>query len=360
MGKFSELIGSFVRAGAFPLEANYIFSSEQELKEFYNDEVNLATLHKGLLKVVSQGKEQDLYWVAEQEGELYFRKLISLNSLQTIQDLKVQISEIREDLTVDEDLLETIVSKLEDFEIVITTILGSDSANTNDINQFLSKLPYSNIAEIANALHTLEEETADNFKILAAEIRAEIASHKEQHNADISTVTHSINNIQQELNNTQTSLGFDQSGNYNPALGTNYINEAVSVMDALEKIDRALYNKADSNITIEEVKAEIDKSIDALVDDAPEALDTLRELAEALQNKDEIVVDLVTKIESYKSEVDSCKSNIKDEVDRATTVETTLNNLISNLTTLVESLKVKLDNTYSKQEVDYLIDWYEG
>ena len=32
MGQYSELIGSFKRMGNFPLEADYIFNSEEELR----------------------------------------------------------------------------------------------------------------------------------------------------------------------------------------------------------------------------------------------------------------------------------------------------------------------------------------
>jgi hypothetical protein len=52
MSKYSEVIGSFIRRGNYPLEADYIFASETALKEFYSDPVQSAVLHKGLLKVV--------------------------------------------------------------------------------------------------------------------------------------------------------------------------------------------------------------------------------------------------------------------------------------------------------------------
>ena len=49
---YSETIGSFIRNGNYPLEAHYIFPTEKALKEFYSDEVNITTIHKGLLKIV--------------------------------------------------------------------------------------------------------------------------------------------------------------------------------------------------------------------------------------------------------------------------------------------------------------------
>jgi len=65
MSQYSETMGSFIRTGNYPLEANYIFATEAELKEFYNDPINATTLHKGLFKIVENGGngKQALYWV---------------------------------------------------------------------------------------------------------------------------------------------------------------------------------------------------------------------------------------------------------------------------------------------------------
>ena len=66
MREYSQTYGSFTRTGDYPLEANYIFQTEQELIDFYQDrEDNLesTTLHQGLLKVVGEGDNQALYWV---------------------------------------------------------------------------------------------------------------------------------------------------------------------------------------------------------------------------------------------------------------------------------------------------------
>ena len=85
---YSETIGSFIRNGNYPLEANYIFPTEEALKEFYSDEVNATTIHKGLLKIVENdgtGK-QALYWVTKNQtsDELEFTKLISGTNIDSI------------------------------------------------------------------------------------------------------------------------------------------------------------------------------------------------------------------------------------------------------------------------------------
>lgn len=83
---FAQLLGSFERADNFPLEANYIFPTLEDLKQFYSDEISKATLHKGLLKVVEKDDtgKQALYWVTakvneatpEAEPKLVFEKLV--------------------------------------------------------------------------------------------------------------------------------------------------------------------------------------------------------------------------------------------------------------------------------------------
>lgn len=67
MSQYSEMMGSFIRTGNYPLEAHYIFPTEEALKEFYSDEMNATTIHKGLLRIVENdgtGK-QGLYWVTK-------------------------------------------------------------------------------------------------------------------------------------------------------------------------------------------------------------------------------------------------------------------------------------------------------
>lgn len=91
MSKYSEIIGSFVRMGNFPMEADYIFANEAELKAF--SEENKASLHLGLLKTVQDdgtGK-QALYWVIDNKGTLEFTKLVNGDIVDVI---KPQLEEI--------------------------------------------------------------------------------------------------------------------------------------------------------------------------------------------------------------------------------------------------------------------------
>lgn len=99
MSKYSEVIGSFIRRGDYPLEANYIFATETALKEFYSDPVQNAILHKGLLRVVEDDGtgNQALYWVTKKQtnDQLEFTKLINGSFIQS---LVPQIEKIIKDL----------------------------------------------------------------------------------------------------------------------------------------------------------------------------------------------------------------------------------------------------------------------
>lgn len=91
MSQYSEIMGSFIRTGDFPIEANYIFPNEQALKDYCQDSLNKTTLHKGLLKIVESDEngQQALYWVIQNPDtqELEFSKVISNNSIINIDEI---------------------------------------------------------------------------------------------------------------------------------------------------------------------------------------------------------------------------------------------------------------------------------
>lgn len=108
MSQYSEIIGSFIRTGNYPLEADYIFNSEQELFDYYNIPENRAILHKGLFKIVSSKEEQFLYWVVEESGELVFQKVSFKNE------------------DIDDELLRLINKEIEDRKQADINIYGTD------------------------------------------------------------------------------------------------------------------------------------------------------------------------------------------------------------------------------------------
>ena len=104
MSQYSEMMGSFIRTGNYPMEANYVFPTEAALKEFYSDPINATTIHKGLFKIVENGGDgkQALYWVVQKQtnDELEFVKLIEnidINNInEQLEDLQTRLEEERD------------------------------------------------------------------------------------------------------------------------------------------------------------------------------------------------------------------------------------------------------------------------
>lgn len=141
MSKYSELIGSFVRMGNFPMEANYVFENETALKEFYSDPIQNATLHKGLLKVVEDdgtGK-QALYWVTKKQtnNDLEFTKLISGEFIQNI------VPQI-----------ETLIQSLQD---EIKERQNGDYAIWGTVNPTIISEDLNSILDLSNAVKDIQE-----------------------------------------------------------------------------------------------------------------------------------------------------------------------------------------------------------
>ena len=142
MSKYSELIGSFVRRGNYPIEADYIFPDEIALKEFYSDPIQNATLHKGLLKLVENdgtGK-QALYWVTKKQtnDSLEFTKLIS-------GDIVSEIS----------PKIEEVITKLEE---EIKERQNGDSAIWGTVNPTTIPENLNSILDLSEAFTKLKEE----------------------------------------------------------------------------------------------------------------------------------------------------------------------------------------------------------
>lgn len=95
MNQYSEIMGSFTRTGDYPLEANYIFDSEEALKEFYQDSLNATTLHAGLLKVVLD-ENQTLYWVVK-DGESYRLEPLLKTVNEKISTLTTEVEQLQDD-----------------------------------------------------------------------------------------------------------------------------------------------------------------------------------------------------------------------------------------------------------------------
>lgn len=245
MSQYSEIMGSFIRTGDYPIEANYIFSSEEELKAFYTDELNNTTLHKGLLKIVSSEDSQTLYWVVEVGGELQFKPLIQEGSIDKLFD---RLAQIRNDLN----------QEISDRENSILEIVG-----TNDMSEFHNQL--DNLLAISNAVVDLQEQSTEHSNILSSIVGTEeenileyLKSLDYNNLSDISNLLHKffdtvddsdsqintlpelqkfLRNLQTELDQTQVGVGLSEDGSFSPDQETNYLKSTTSIMDALKTLD---------------------------------------------------------------------------------------------------------------------------
>ena len=148
MSQYSEMMGSFIRTGNYPMEANYVFPNEEELKKFYENPINATTLHKGLFRIVeNKDGEQALYWVIQDKGEsLKFVKLIDRIDIDKLGE---QLETLSKELEQEEE--ERALSDLE--------IWGTDDpSHIND--------KYGNISKLADALQELIRNVSEKYEEL--------------------------------------------------------------------------------------------------------------------------------------------------------------------------------------------------
>ena len=195
MSQYSEMMGSFIRTGNYPMEANYIFPTEAALKEFYSDPINATTIHKGLFRIVENGGDgkQALYWVVQKQtnDELEFVKLIEnidINNInEQLEDLQTRLEEeidnrkksetaiwgtndptnVPEEFNSILDLATELASLIQEVSDIHKELIDSDDsikkslkteikaiAGTQEDNivEYLKTLPYKSLTEAANAL----------------------------------------------------------------------------------------------------------------------------------------------------------------------------------------------------------------
>lgn len=269
MSKFSEMAGSFIRMGSFPMEANYVFPTEDALIDFYNIPDNKATLHKGLFKVVENGGsgKQALYWVTKKQtnDELEFVKLI-------------------ENLDVD-----NIDKQLEDLE----TKLAEEIKNRKDAEQAIwgttdpTNVPeeLNSLLDLANAITALKNELIDSYNSIKTEVKA-LAGTQEFSIVpylqtlpykNLTEVSNALNKFLNEVDNTTNQIntlpelkffleGYTDKQKLHQVLldlksdilGSPFPSEDFITLRAIEDFVRIL--KADSEHTDRNLQSELDRT----------------------------------------------------------------------------------------------------
>lgn len=280
MSQFSEMMGSFIRTGNYPMEANYIFPTEAALKEFYNDPINATTLHKGLLKLVENGGDgkQALYWVVKKQtnDDLEFVKLIENIDIDTIdgqlEDLYNRLEEeiknrkdgetaiwgtndptnVPEELNSLLDLATAVTNLIKEVQDIHKELIDSDESirkslkteikatvgtQENDIVSYLKTLPYKSLTEAANALNKFLNTTdVDSNQINTL---PELQFFLEGYN-DTQKLRHVLLDLQAEI------------------LGNPFPTREFRTLRAIEDFVRIL--KADSEATDNNIQSELDNT----------------------------------------------------------------------------------------------------
>lgn len=316
MSEYSEMTGSFIRNGDYPLEANYIFSTEQKLREFYLNPINRTTLHKGLLRVVESDDtgNQSLYWVKQVGDDLQFNKLISDPDIESIftqlNELEIKLSEeIENRKTADDTIYGTEDSSIipEDLDSIIdlsnaitelrdkTSILKNEvkalaGTNEEDVVEYLKTLPYHSLTEVSEALNKfLNTVDSSNTQInTLPELKSFLSGYSDTQKLEqvLDTLKQDIlgtptpsrefltlraiedfirifkvdseytdRNIQTELNQTQIGVGLSNDGSFSPDKETTYLKDATSVMNALKILDSLIDQAISANLVGKETSA---------------------------------------------------------------------------------------------------------
>lgn len=273
----SKIDGSFLRGGGYPLEADYIFSSEEELISFYSDPIQQALLHQGWLKIVGEGDNQALYWVVKEDEELRFKKLLENVDRERVQGWleSIQAKLIEGESAINN--LQNDVKELQDggYDLILKTnaIIGTDES---DWKTYLNTLDYPSITALSKAvskflgtvndldhkIDTLPElqnfldgyEDTNKLKDILQNLQKEIVGNVEEGTSLesvqrnllnlIQSLNHQLEDLHTELNQTQTGVGLDSDGKYSPDKETYYLRDATSVMNALKTLDRLLHRQA--------------------------------------------------------------------------------------------------------------------
>lgn len=231
MSQYSETIGSFIRTSNYPLEADYIFNSEQELREYCND--NKAILHQGLFKIVANDEEQNLYWVIDKDGELEFVKFLEGASLDQIKELVKKLHNVEQSIQSLDGLLGDLKEKVIDNETNISEI-------EDKLDKFLTTIDAVNpeintLIEIKNFLKGFDDSA------VLKEILEDVINDLETKMQDIrSHILRFAHNLQSELDQTQQGVGLSGDGSFSADQETYYLKNATSVMNALKTLDRMI------------------------------------------------------------------------------------------------------------------------
>ena len=197
MSQYSEIVGSFLRRGSFPLEADYLFTTVDELKSYYEKEENKAILHRGLLKVVEDdgNGNQGLFWVTlnSDSNELEFTELMAAGSSE---ELGSKLDELQQKL--DEEIKNRQDADTAIYGTSDPTTISADLDSILDLSKAVTELKQ----QISDATTNQENLRKDLLAIVGMQEDSDIVEYL--NTLDYSSITALSNRLDAFFNSVNT------------------------------------------------------------------------------------------------------------------------------------------------------------
>lgn len=222
-------------------------------------------------------------------------------------------------------------------------ILNGIEDNETDVSNMKNE-----VAELLRRAQASEQNTQDYMNAASASQKAAKESEKtaeaymentkadaKRVNAAVTTVTNTANDLASKLNNLQNPPK-ELTGETKGALHVLYLDNTEKDITLAEMgADTSAQVSAKVAESLSTAKLYTDQKVASLIGDAPEALDTLKELADALGNDANVAANVTKKIgelsnsltneiNTRKTSDDEINANIRTQVDRLQASDTAL------------------------------------
>ncbi len=127
MSQYSEMMGSFVRTGSYPLEADLIFDSKEALDQWALN--NTPILHEGLFKIVIDDVGQKLFWAVKEGTDFKFKEVDWGKLTKEITPTNITVGNIKDGQVLPEGMT---------FTEFVTKLLINPKLPTLVVNNFIN------------------------------------------------------------------------------------------------------------------------------------------------------------------------------------------------------------------------------
>lgn len=218
----------------------------------------------------------------------------------------------------------------------------------------------SSITQVNNSLNSAKNDIT-SLRGDVNDITQSITTITDKHNQDINTITTNINNINERITNINNEIDgvLEDIENINTSITTNTNNisnlttkvntnttEISSIKTNLQTINNNIPTKVSqlTNDSEFQTKTQVNTAIQKVVGSAPEALDTLEEIAAKLNDNDDVVSGIVNTLSEKASNTavnnlnTKFTNNINNINDNITSINNSINDIESDITSINESV----------------------